>query len=135
MNMEKSYNTLVHERIDQLREYMRRDGVQAVIIPSTDPHGSEYVPDHWKLREWISGFNGSAGTAVITLNEAALWTDSRYFLQAEEQLAGTGIALMKEKLADTPSITDWLGSVLRGGDTVGIDPTVNSHDQAEAWAN
>lgn len=125
----------VRNRIVHLREYMKSADVQAVIIPSTDPHGSEYVPDHWKVREWISGFNGSAGTAVITLNEAALWTDSRYFLQAEEQLEGTGILLMKEKLPDTPSITDWLGSVLKKDETVGIDPTVNSHDQAEAWAN
>lgn len=125
----------VRERIGHLREYMKRADVQAVVVPSTDPHGSEYVPDHWKLREWISGFNGSAGTAVVTLNEAALWTDSRYFLQAEEQLEGTGILLMKDKLPDTPTLTDWLGSVLTKGDTAGIDPTVNSHDQAEAWAD
>ena len=125
----------VRERIAQLREYMKSADVQAVIIPSTDPHGSEYVPDHWKVREWISGFNGSAGTVVITLNEAALWTDSRYFLQAEEQLEGTDILLMKERLPETPTITDWLGSVLKKDDTVGIDPTVNSHDQASAWAN
>lgn len=125
----------VRERIAHLREYMKRADVQAVIIPSTDPHGSEYVPDHWKVREWISGFNGSAGTVVVTLTEAALWTDSRYFLQAEEQLAGTNIQLMKERLPETPSITDWLGVVLKKNESVGIDPTVNSHDQAEAWAN
>ena len=79
--MNKNTNPLtneVRERIAQLREYMKSADVQAVIIPSTDPHGSEYVPDHWKVREWISGFNGSAGTVVITLNEAALWTDSRF---------------------------------------------------------
>lgn len=136
--MTKNTNPLADEvrnRIGHLREYMKRADVQAVVVPSTDPHGSEYVPDHWKLREWISGFNGSAGTAVVTLNEAALWTDSRYFLQAEEQLEGTGILLMKEKLPDTPTLTDWLGSVLKSGDTAGIDPTVNSHDQAEAWAD
>ena len=136
--MNKNTNPLaneVRERIAQLREYMKSADVQAVIIPSTDPHGSEYVPDHWKVREWISGFNGSAGTVVITLNEAALWTDSRYFLQAEEQLEGTDILLMKERLPETPTITDWLGSVLKKDDTVGIDPTVNSHDQASAWAN
>ena len=136
--MNKNTNPLaneVRERIAQLREYMKSADVQAVIIPSTDPHGREYVPDHWKVREWISGFNGSAGTVVITLNEAALWTDSRYFLQAEEQLEGTDILLMKERLPETPTITDWLGSVLKKDDTVGIDPTVNSHDQASAWAN
>ena len=79
--MNKNTNPLtneVRERIAQLREYMKSADVQAVIIPSTDPHGSEYVPDHWKVREWISSFNGSAGTVVITLNEAALWTDSRF---------------------------------------------------------
>ena len=125
----------VRERIAHLREYMKSADVQAVIIPSTDPHGSEYVPDYWKVREWISGFNGSAGTVVITLNEAALWTDSRYFLQAEEQLTDTDIVLMKERLPETPTITDWLGGVLKKEESVGIDPTVNSHDQAEVWAN
>ena len=135
MNDKRKFADEVRNRIGHLREYMKENGVQAVIVPSTDPHGSEYVPDHWKLREWISGFNGSAGTAVITLNEAALWTDSRYFLQAEEQLEGTGILLMKEKSPETPTITDWLGSVLKKDDTVGIDPTVNSHEQAETWAN
>ena len=104
MNDKRKFADEVRNRIGHLREYMKENGVQAVIVPSTDPHGSEYVPDHWKLREWISGFNGSAGTAVITLNEAALWTDSRYFLQAEEQLEGTGILLMKEKLPETPKI-------------------------------
>ncbi|MBQ8190614.1 MAG: aminopeptidase P family protein [Bacteroidaceae bacterium] len=135
MNDKRKFADEVRNRIGHLREYMKENGVQAVIVPSTDPHGSEYVPDHWKLREWISGFNGSAGTAVITLNEAALWTDSRYFLQAEDQLEGTGILLMKEKLPETPTITDWLGSVLKKDDAVGIDPTVNSHEQAETWAN
>lgn len=135
MTTENPMNAIVCERIDMLRKVLATGNLQAVIIPSTDPHGSEYVPDHWKVREWISGFNGSAGTVVVTLNEAALWTDSRYFLQAEEQLEGTGILLMKEKLPDTPSITDWLGSVLKKDDTVGIDPTVNNRDQAEAWAD
>ena len=134
-NKTKPLANKVRNRINHLREYMTRDGVQAVIIPSTDPHGSEYVPDHWKLREWISGFNGAAGTVVVTLNEAALWTDSRYFLQAEEQLTDTDIVLMKERLPETPTITDWLGGVLKKEESVGIDPTVNSHDQAEAWAN
>lgn len=131
----KNFADEVRTRIGRLREYMKKADVEAVIIPSTDPHGSEYVPDHWKVREWISGFNGSAGTVVVTLDKAALWTDSRYFLQAEEQLEGTGILLMKEKLPDTPTITDWLGSVLKKDDTVGIDPTVNNRDQAEAWAD
>lgn len=134
MTTEHLTNSAVCRRIEALRKTLSSNKLQAIIIPSTDPHGSEYVPDHWKIREWISGFNGSAGTVVITLDDAALWTDSRYFLQAEEQLTGTGIRLMKEKLPDTPSITDWLGAVLKPGDTVGIDPTVNNRDQAEAWA-
>ena len=88
---------------------MRREHLAACIFPSTDPHQSEYVADHWKGREWISGFNGSAGTAVVTLTSAALWTDSRYFLAAEEQLKGTEYQLMKLKIEGTPTIAEWLG--------------------------
>lgn len=91
-----------------LRQWMRREGVAAFITPSTDPHSGEYVPDHWKGREWISGFNGSAGTAVVTLEDAALWTDNRYFLAAAEQLEGTPFCLQKLGLEDTPSIATWL---------------------------
>lgn len=134
MKKESIKATEVCERISRLRHYMREEGLHAVIIPSTDPHGSEYVPDHWKIREWISGFDGSAGTAVIALERAALWTDSRYFLQAEEQLKDTGIALMKERMPDTPSITRWLSGFLPKGSQVGIDPTVNGIASSEAWA-
>ena len=88
---------------------MRREHLAACIFPSTDPHQSEYVADHWKGREWISGFNGSAGTAVVTLTSAALWTDSRYFLAAEDQLKGTEYQLMKLKIEGTPTIAEWLG--------------------------
>ena len=88
---------------------MKREHLAACIFPSTDPHQSEYVADHWKGREWISGFNGSAGTAVVTLTSAALWTDSRYFLAAEEQLKGTEYQLMKLKIEGTPTIAEWLG--------------------------
>ena len=118
----------IPERISALREVMRRESIDAFIFPSTDPHNGEYVPDHWKCREWISGFNGSAGTAVITLNEAALWTDSRYFIAAAEQLEGTGFELMKEGLEDTPSISKWLGRKLsfNGGNCVGVDGMVMS---------
>ena len=84
-------------RVEALRSYMRHHALDAFIFPSTDPHSGEYIPDHWKAREWISGFNGSAGTAVITLHDAALWTDSRYFLAAEEQLASTPFLLMKDR--------------------------------------
>ena len=99
----------INKRLKDLREVMRREHLAACIFPSTDPHQSEYVADHWKAREWISGFNGSAGTAVVTLASAALWTDSRYFLAAEEQLKGTGFQLMKLKIEGTPTIAEWLG--------------------------
>ena len=91
----------IRNRIERLREVMRREHLSAFIFPSTDPHHSEYVPDRWRGREWISGFNGSAGTFVATLDKAALWTDSRYFLAAEEQLDGTGIQLMRLKSPST----------------------------------
>ena len=100
---------VISNRVNTLRQYLRRNGLAAFIFPSTDPHQSEYVADHWKAREWISGFNGSAGTAVVTLASAALWTDSRYFLAAEEQLKGTGFQLMKLKIEGTPTIAEWLG--------------------------
>ena len=99
----------INKRLEDLREVMRREHLVACIFPSTDPHQSEYVADHWKGREWISGFNGSAGTAVVTLTSAALWTDSRYFLAAEEQLKGTEYQLMKLKIEGTPTIAEWLG--------------------------
>ena len=113
----------VKQRLEDLREVMRREHLAAFIFHSTDPHQGEYVPDHWKGREWISGFNGSAGTAVVTLDAAALWTDSRYFLAAEEQLRGTGFQLMKLKIEGTPTIAQWLGRQLQGSPLteVGID--------------
>ena len=100
------------QRLSNLREVMKREHLDAFVFPSTDPHNSEYVPDRWKGREWLSGFTGSAGTAVVTMHEAALWTDSRYFLAAEQQLAGTEFKLMRERVAGTPSIAEWLGNVL-----------------------
>lgn len=118
-------------RIAGLRNFMRKHKLSAFIIPSTDPHSGEYVPEHWEARKWISGFTGSAGTAVVTLNSAGLWTDSRYFLQAAEQLENTGFTLFKDRLPETPSVTDWLGSVLNAGDKVGIDGWVNSHQEAD----
>lgn len=104
----------INKRLEDLREAMRREHLAACIFPSTDPHQSEYVADHWKGREWISGFNGSAGTAVVTLTSAALWTDSRYFLAAEEQLKGTEFQLMKLKVEGTPTIPAWLGKEIMG---------------------
>lgn len=102
----------ISEKIGALRELMRREGLGAFIFPSTDPHNSEYVADHWKGREWISGFNGSAGTAVVTMTSAALWTDSRYFIAAAEQLKDTEFVLMKERIAGTPTIPEWIGTQL-----------------------
>lgn len=112
--------------ISALRAYMKRAGVSAFITPSTDPHSGEYVPKHWESRSWISGFNGSAGTAVVTLSKAALWTDSRYFLQAAKQIEGSEFVLMKDKLESTPTIENWLISELKEGDVVGIDGWVNT---------
>ena len=118
----------VNQRLEALREVMQRESLDAFIFPSTDPHQGEYVPDHWKGREWISGFDGSAGTAVVTMNEAALWTDSRYFIAAAEQLTGTEFVLMKERMPGTPTVTKWLGEVLRSirSPQVGIDGMVSS---------
>ncbi|MGM9675963.1 MAG: aminopeptidase P family protein [Bacteroidaceae bacterium] len=113
-------------RVAQLRRYMEDHGISAFIFPSTDPHCGEYVPRHWETRKWISGFDGSAGTAVVTLTDAALWTDSRYFLAAEEQLAGTPFRLMRERIPGTPEITEWLAQVLPAGSRVGIDAWVNT---------
>ena len=124
------------QRLNDLRKLLREEKMHAFIFPSTDPHHGEYVPDHWKGREYVSGFNGSAGTVVVTLEEAALWTDSRYFLAAEEQLQGTGIVLMKERVEGTPSITRWLGQKLctvRGA-VVGVDGMVNSAATVKEWA-
>ena len=125
----------IHQRLASLREVLKSEGLDAFVFPSTDPHNGEYVPDHWKGREYISGFNGSAGTAVVTQDAAALWTDSRYFLAAEDQLAGTGFVLMKERMEGTPSITEWLGMKLSPieGAVVGVDGMVNAADTVAAW--
>ena len=125
----------IKQRVDSLRAILRNEGIQAFIIPSTDPHMSEYVAPHWQSREWISGFTGSAGTVVITLDDAGLWTDSRYFLQAAEQLKNSGIALYKEMLPETPSIPSFLTSKLHDGDCVGIDGSVFSTAEAHALKN
>jgi Xaa-Pro aminopeptidase len=111
----------VTQRIEALREVMKREHLAAFIFPSTDPHQGEYVPDHWKGREFISGFNGSAGTAVVTMTSAALWTDSRYFIAAEEQLRGTEFQLMKLKMPGTPTIAEWIGKECAAGADVALD--------------
>lgn len=123
----------IRQRIADLRALMQREHLAAFIFPSTDPHNGEYIPDHWKGREWISGFNGSAGTAVVTMTGAALWTDSRYFIAAAEQLADTGFVLMKERVAGTPTISEWIGNELSDSRTteVGIDGMTNSAASVE----
>ena len=121
----------INQRLTDLRELMRREHLAAFIFPSTDPHQGEYVPDHWKGREFISGFNGSAGTAVVTMMSAALWTDSRYFLAAEEQLKGTEYQLMKLKMEGTPTIAEWLGQELTSSTEVGIDGWCSSANEVK----
>ena len=130
-------NKTITDRLCRLREVMKEEAIDAFIFPSTDPHNGEYVPEHWKGREFVSGFNGSAGTAVVTMDDAALWTDSRYFLAAEEQLEGTGYRLMKLKVEGTPTIAGWLGQKLaaKNGAVVGIDGMVNSVDTITGLAD
>lgn len=126
----------INQRLEKLREVMRREHLSAFIFPSTDAHQSEYVADHWQGRAWISGFNGSAGTAVVTMRSAALWTDSRYFIAAEEQLRGTEFQLMKLKVEGTPTISDWIASELSQNEDecreVGLDGMVNSYNDTMA---
>ena len=116
----------INQRLTDLRDVMKREHLSAFIFPSTDPHQGEYVPDHWKGREFISGFDGSAGTAVVTMTSAALWTDSRYFLAAEEQLRGTEFQLMKLKIEGTPTMAEWIGRECGPGAEVGVDGLVCS---------
>lgn len=124
----------INERVDRLRSWMKENGFTAFVFPSSDPHNSEYVADHWKSREWISGFSGSAGTAVVTLEHAALWTDSRYFIAAEKELNGTGFQLMKLRVEGTPSVSEWLASELSTYEkaVVGLDGNVNSFAEVAA---
>ncbi len=112
------------EKLKSLRELMEQQQLDACIIPITDPHIGEYVPDHWKCIEWLTGFSGSAGTVVVTSSFAGLWTDSRYFIQADEQLKGTGFQLIKLKVPHTPEFIDWLHTNLSSGKRVGYDGKV-----------
>lgn len=126
----------IENRLTELREVMRRERLDAFIFPSTDPHCGEYVPDHWKCREWVSGFGGSAGTAVVTLDAAALWTDSRYFIAAEEALRGTGYVLMRERVDGTPGVAEWIARQLAvsGGTAAGIDGMAAPASMVDALA-
>ena len=117
---------IIKERIAALRAFMLKEGVQAFVVPSTDPHQSEYVAAHWEARAWISGFTGSAGTVAVTMTRAGLWTDSRYFLQAASQLKDTGIDLYKLKIAGTPTIAQMIAQELPKGSVVGVDGNVLS---------
>ncbi len=125
----------IEKRIAELRHFMEEKGLHAFIIPSTDPHLSEYPATHWASREWISGFDGSAGTVVVTRTKAGLWTDSRYFLQGAEQIKGTGIDLFRDGLPVTPSIDEWLSEELNEGENVGIDGAVYSSKDAVALSH
>ena len=125
---------VVEERLRRLREVMRREHLAAFVFPGTDPHGSEYVPSRWEGRKWVSGFDGSAGLAVVTTDAAALWTDSRYFIAAAEQLRGTEFVLMKERVEGTPDPAEWIDSRLSGAASteVGIDGMSSSAATVEA---
>ena len=130
-------NDMIHtinERVERLRSWMKENGISAFVFPSSDLHNSEYVADHWKSREWISGFSGSAGTAVVTLEHAALWTDSRYFIAAEKELKGTDFQLMKLRVEGTPSISEWLVRELSNYQkaVVGVDGNVNSFTEVSS---
>ncbi len=119
-----------NKSIEALREYLAGQDCSAIIIPTNDPHFGEYTPDHYKTREWLSGFTGSAGVLVVCMKSAALWTDSRYFIQAEEELAGTEIKLMKQGLEDTPSVEQWIKTQLEDeDDIVAIDQNLFTYEQ------
>lgn len=120
----------VIEKISALRDLMRKEGIDACIIPSSDPHIGEYIPNHWESRKWISGFGGSAGVVAFTLKEAGLWTDSRYFLQAGNELQDSTIRLFKEGLPETPSIKDWLSRELAPNACIAIDGNVYAASEA-----
>ena len=120
-------------RLSTLRESMEKNGLNAYIIPSNDAHQSEYVADHWKSREWISGFTGSAGTVVVTLEKSGLWTDSRYYLQGEKELSGSEMELYKPKDRFASEFINWVADQLSSGDTVGIDGSVCSLSHYERF--
>ncbi len=123
---------MIPKRVESLRNLMKQEQVQAVLVPSTDAHASEYVPECWKRRQWISGCTGSAGDVVVTTTKGGLWTDGRYYLQAEEQLKGSGIDLFRVGMPDVPKLEDWIADELEGGGYLGIDPKLVSIDRAGA---
>ena len=122
---------MIKQRLQSLRKEMKKCNIDAYIIPSTDPHQSEYVPPLWERRKWISGFTGSAGDVAITLNKAGLWTDSRYFLQAEKELKNSTIKLFKIGVPKTPSLNEWLKRETKSGKNIGFDPTLFSYNETQ----
>lgn len=121
----------IPERLTAMRQFMEENNLDAFIIPSTDAHLSEYPPKFWESRKWISGFSGSAGTAVVTKDNAGVWTDSRYFIQAAEELEGTGFDLFKMGQSETPDMTNWIIEQVGNGGTVGIDGLVYASSDAK----
>jgi Xaa-Pro aminopeptidase len=124
MDTLQAQRAVIRTRIDAVRNALTRHQLAALIVPSSDPHLSEYLPGRWQGREWLSGFTGSVGTLVVTADFAGLWVDSRYWVQAEAQLAGTGIALMKVNVAASTAHIDWLADHMRAGARVAIDGAV-----------
>ena len=125
----------IADRLDALRMKMKTAGVGAAVIPQSDPHQSEYLALHWQARRYLTGFTGSAGTLVVTLSDALLWTDSRYFIQAASQLNGSGIRLMKDGLPGTPSINSWLAANMVRGSRVGVDGWMISAEAARSMVS
>lgn len=121
--------------LDILRKYLREKALQAIIIPSNDPHFGEYTQEHYAVRAWLSNFTGSAGTLVVTENNAALWTDSRYFIEATEKIKGKGIDLMKLKMPNTPTIPQWIKSIYPNGAKVAIDQALFSVSEYNSLVN
>jgi Xaa-Pro aminopeptidase len=119
----------MNPKLNALRKLMKRRKIQAYLIPSSDPHQSEYVPECWKRRQFMTGFTGSAGDALITSRTAGLWTDSRYYLQAERELRGSGFSLFKWGSAGVPNWQEWAAGNLKWGETLGLDPWLINHQE------
>jgi len=124
---------IIADRIKSLRALMKENGIDAYVVPSADPHQSEYVADHWKCRAWLSGFTGSAGTVAVMQPQAGLWTDGRYFIQAEQELKGSGIDLFKLQMPDVPELIDWLAEQVPEHGTVAVDGRQLTVADAERW--
>jgi Xaa-Pro aminopeptidase len=122
--MPTTHTATIVERIARLREAMHQQQIDALMVPSADPHLSEYLPERWQGREWLSGFTGSVGTLIVTPEFAGVWTDARYWTQAEQQLAGTGISLMKLTSGASVQYVDWLAATMQPGQTVAVDGNV-----------